>query len=448
MTEAGYENGAQEASARDRSKKPLLPAKDPLFASAGPFGARPWTIKLLLAPKAPVASPLEVDWPQNLEKFLIEQPEEASARTTTDYEVLEKRASEISQWLSEQLGRTQKSLASQRPGSAKEEEAQEAGSSRPELEFQSFGEALESVSASFYGQQAAQEEALREAVRKAVAQERRAAKVREDAAVDVARREVRQELLERTRMAEAQYREARQALQQAEIAVAAMTEELEQLRDAGDQLEQERAAREAQDRAHAIQISTLENEARRLRASLAQAGQEDEVDITPVAGPLDVIRTLPTNLEECVRLFAGLQDRVEFLESAYESARNYRGGDLDRYWRSLLSLHDVLWPLRATNREYGVDVAREFRNKSGFEYAANESQETLAIEECRRARTFRYQGKDQLMVSHIKVGNSGNIQEGAMRIYLLYDADRKKIIVGHIGKHLPTKTVPGSLGRR
>ncbi|NLQ12462.1 hypothetical protein HGI81_01145 [Olsenella sp. KGMB02461] len=402
----------------------------------------------MLVPKAPLAAPLEVERPQNLEKFLIEQPEEEPSSAVTDYEILQKRAGEISQWLSEQRALVQRQLAASEPRISEDSSIREAGSSRPELEFQSVGDTLKSVSASFYSQQAAQEEALKEAVRKAVASERRAAKEREDRAVDEARAEVRQELLERTRTAEAQYREAQQALQRAKASVAAMTEELEQLRGAGDQLEQERAAREAQERAHAIQISALENEARRLRASLVQVGQEDEVDVTPVAEPLDVIRTLPTNLEECVRLFAGLQDRVEFLESAYASARNYRGGDLDRYWRSLLSLHDVLWPLRATNREYGVDVAREFRNKSGFEYAANESQETLAIEECRRARTFRYQGKDQLMVNHVKVGNSGNIQEGAMRIYLLYDADRKKIIVGHIGKHLPTKTVPGSLGRK
>ncbi len=435
-------------SCENGSLSRLLPHKNPLYSSKSPFDDRPWNFKILLVPKVPLAAPLEVGWPQNLENFLIEQPEEEPSSAVTDYEILQKRAGEISQWLSEQRALVQRQLAASEPRISEDSSIREAGSSRPELEFQSVGDTLKSVSASFYGQQAAQEEALKEAVRKAVASERRAAKEREDRAVDEARAEVRQELLERTRTAEAQYREAQQALQRAKASVAAMTEELEQLRGAGDQLEQERAAREAQERAHAIQISALENEARRLRASLVQVGQEDEVDVTPVAGPLDVIRTLPTNLEECVRLFAGLQDRVEFLESAYVSARNYRGGDLDRYWRSLLSLHDVLWPLRATNREYGVDVAREFRNKSGFEYAANESQETLAIEECRRARTFRYQGKDQLMVNHVKVGNSGNIQEGAMRIYLLYDADRKKIIVGHIGKHLPTKTVPGSLGRK
>ena len=444
MSEDIYESTSRDNGSLGR----LLPQETPLFSRKTPFGARPWTLKLLLAPKVPLAAPIQVEWPQNLEKFLIEQPAEEPSAAEVDYETLTERAGEISQWLSEQLALVQERLASSMSEAIKDGSTKEAGSSRPELEFQSVGETLRSVSASFYGQQAAQEEAVREAVRKAVASERRAAKEREDHAVDAARAEVRQELLGRTRTAEAQYREAQQALQQAQASVAAMTEELERLRGAGDQLERERAAREAQERAHAIQISALENEARRLRASLAQAGQEDEVDVTPVAGPLDVIRTLPTNLEECVRLFAGLQDRVEFLESAYESARNYRGGDLDRYWRSLLSLHDVLWPLRATNREYGVDVAREFRNKSGFEYAANESQETLAIEECRRARTFRYQGKDQLMVNHIKVGNSGNIQEGAMRIYLLYDADRKKIIVGHIGKHLPTKTVPGSPGRK
>ena len=44
------------------------------------------------------------------------------------------------------------------------------------------------------------------------------------------------------------------------------------------------------------------------------------------------------------------------------------------------------------------------------------------------------------MTNHVKVGNSGNYADGALRIYFLFDEGRRKLVVGHVGKHLPTKS--------
>lgn len=285
------------------------------------------------------------------------------------------------------------------------------------------------------------EDRVRRAAEEGRAEGRRAAERDRREAVGRARDEERAASADRVRAAEDESRAARREAQAAASRAAALEAELDALRGAGDELERERSARERAERAHAAEVSRLENEVRRLQARLADAearGREPEVDLGPVRGPLDAIRTIPHSLVEEVRLFSGLQDRVEFLPSALEAAAQYHGGDLDRYWEALIAMHDVMWPLKF--QEADVQISRDFRDRTGFQYAANESRETLEIESCRRARTFRYRGEDRLMTNHVKVGNSGNYADGALRIYFLFDEGRRKLVVGHVGKHLPTKS--------
>lgn len=300
---------------------------------------------------------------------------------------------------------------------------------------------LASVRSEMAALTASVESRLAAAAKEGEAEGRRAAERDCRDAVERAREQERAALAGRVRAAEEESRTARREAQAAKERIDVLVAELAGLRGAGTELERERAGRAAAERDHAAQVSSLENEVRRLQGRLAEAesrGREPEVDLGPVAGPLDVIRTIPHSLVEEVRLFAGIQDRVEFLPSAEEAAAQYHGGDLDRYWEALIAMHDVMWPLKF--QESDVQISRDFRDRTGFQYAANESRETLEIESCRRARTFRYGGRDCLMTNHVKVGNSGNYADGALRIYFLFDEGRQKLVVGHVGKHLPTKS--------
>lgn len=257
-------------------------------------------------------------------------------------------------------------------------------------------------------------------------------------AVKRARTKERNALLGTARAAEAAQRDLGAQVRHLQEANRVLEQRVAELSAPHDALERERRARELTEAAWARQLSDAENRARRLQAELdAMRSQPHEVDLGPVEGPLDAIRTIPTSLREEVDLFAMLQDRVEFLPSALLSADKYHGPDLDRYWAGLLAMHDHLWPLKFLEED--VQISRDFKERSGFEYAANESPETLAIEECRRARTFRYNGEDVLMTNHVKIGNPSRYADGALRVYFLFDAERRKLVVGHIGKHLPTK---------
>lgn len=366
--------------------------------------------------RVPGRPPLEVPWPEDLvAQEAGPRESEAAASARADLERLR-------EGFSRGAGQGREALVA----------SLEARCGELEAKVESLSEALARTTAAAASQ-------TREAVTRALDRERREAARREREALERGRVEGRSLASERLGAAEADARSARREARAATARIDDLIAELAAVRDAGRQLEQERAARTQAERDHAREVSRLENEVRRLGAELARLrGREPEVDLGPTQGPLDAIRTIPHSLVEEVRLFSGLQDRVEFLPSALEAAARYHGGDLDRYWEALIAMHDVMWPLKF--QEADVQISRDFRDRTGFQYAANESRETLEIEGCRRARTFRYQGEDRLMTNHVKVGNSGNYADGALRIYFLFDEGRRKLVVGHVGRHLPTKS--------
>ena len=382
-------------------------------AGAGPDLPGPCEAGLFRAPGRP---PLEVPWPEDLvAQETGPRESEAAAAARADLERLR-------EGFSRRAGQ----------GGTARIALLEARCHEPEAKVASLSEALARTTAAATSQ-------AREAVARALDRERREGARREREALERGRGQGRSLASERLGAAEADARSARREARAATARIDDLVAELAAVRDAGRQLEQERASRARAERDHAREVSRLENEVRRLGAELAQLrGREPEIDLGPVSGPLDAIRTIPHSLVEEVRLFSGLQDRVEFLPSALEAAANYHGGDLDRYWEALIAMHDVMWSLKF--QEADVQISRDFRDRTGFQYAANESRETLEIESCRRARTFRYQGRDRLMTNHVKVGNSGNYADGALRIYFLFDEERRKLVVGHVGRHLPTKS--------
>ena len=52
-----------------------------------------------------------------------------------------------------------------------------------------------------------------------------------------------------------------------------------------------------------------------------------------------------------------------------------------------------------------------------------------------RARTFAYDGKEVVMLEHLKVGAGWNLGT-TFRAHFAYDADLGKVVIGHFGKHL------------
>lgn len=74
----------------------------------------------------------------------------------------------------------------------------------------------------------------------------------------------------------------------------------------------------------------------------------------------------------------------------------------------------------------------------GSAYAAKESESVSNNKEAARKRTFRFAGEDHMMVKHLKIGVKDSSVE-SIRVHFEWFADRKLIVIGHCGPHIPFK---------
>ena len=70
------------------------------------------------------------------------------------------------------------------------------------------------------------------------------------------------------------------------------------------------------------------------------------------------------------------------------------------------------------------------------EFAAKESETVVKNKVLLRLRTFEYQGRPMPMLRHIKIGVDDD-ETKTVRVHFHWDSDKKRIIVGYCGKHLP-----------
>ena len=125
-------------------------------------------------------------------------------------------------------------------------------------------------------------------------------------------------------------------------------------------------------------------------------------------------------------------DRCVFLDSARSSAKKMQrfifGRDLlDLLVRLVTSYRDGLM-------DGGDSKARQVFGKS--EYAAKESETVMASKAMRRQRTFDYDGTQVEMYRHLKIGVDDDPTR-TIRVHFHWDSDRKKIVIGYCGEHLP-----------
>lgn len=141
----------------------------------------------------------------------------------------------------------------------------------------------------------------------------------------------------------------------------------------------------------------------------------------------------PEDCLNCISMFYG--DRVVILPSAWESvidSRNFKHGK--QLFVLLVKLADEYWE----SLEQGGVGDSEARKIFTKHYAAHESDTVKNSKDLSRYRTFQYKGIDVLMLSHLKIGTSNNIEE-TIRIHFHWDSVDRVIAVGYCGKHLPLK---------
>ena len=139
------------------------------------------------------------------------------------------------------------------------------------------------------------------------------------------------------------------------------------------------------------------------------------------------------SLEQCLLALVTLYpERLTVLPEAWRSAREskkFRKGA--EAFRLLRKLATDYW--HALQEGKGDAHARSIL---GDGYAAKESDTVEGNRRAREARTFMHEGQPILMLKHLKIGIKDSLSE-TLRVHFEWLADRKRIIVGHCGGHLP-----------
>lgn len=218
-----------------------------------------------------------------------------------------------------------------------------------------------------------------------------------------------------------------------------------------DELQQLLDLYEEDNESQANQISMLEEKlataqatadlAESMRYRLGEAyrrAEEEEERVEALTAELSYFHGLdhfPRTLTEELRLAAGLwADRIAVLDEAFASADEFQYTDLDEEWAILKSVALALWPLYFESE--GVDVAREYREKTGFEMSCRDCKTTRRHPESISERRRAYNGREIDITPHIK-GN-GKVPAHPFRLHFYVDRDGSKIVIGHCGGHLTT----------
>lgn len=133
-------------------------------------------------------------------------------------------------------------------------------------------------------------------------------------------------------------------------------------------------------------------------------------------------------------LQARYPDRLVVLESAFESAQDCEIEFREKAESLLYTLVTDYYDARVDDGDEEAAAHRVFGKDL---YAPNEG-EFLSVAGA-RARTFVYEGEEVCMLEHLKItkGLEKHTSRKVFRTYFYWDGQRKKIVIGHVGRHLP-----------
>ena len=143
---------------------------------------------------------------------------------------------------------------------------------------------------------------------------------------------------------------------------------------------------------------------------------------------------LPKNLSEAVELIEVIfPEKLSFSEEAKKSAKAASNIPIDIAWPCLFQMATTLHDLFFVESEKGIDIEKEFNDRTGLGLAMTEGRQTKRDPSLLKLRTIVYEGKEVRIFSHVK---SGTKKPKLLRVYFYPDQEKKRIIVGHCGDHL------------
>ncbi len=159
--------------------------------------------------------------------------------------------------------------------------------------------------------------------------------------------------------------------------------------------------------------------------------------VTPVeGGEGEVGAPAISSVREAVRYADGRLKNVEFLPSAHESADDSPFQRPYDVWEAIRDLDEIVdaWRIQRDAKGSGGDLIQHLRARGWGKRSS------LRISDTTRGKfrsdyEFEYNGQKQLFEPHITIG-AGDPNSCAS-VHFIFDQQREKIVIAHVGKHLP-----------
>lgn len=145
----------------------------------------------------------------------------------------------------------------------------------------------------------------------------------------------------------------------------------------------------------------------------------------------------PMSADEIASVFSSAYpDRLVFTQRATSTLDDCHT-KADILWNAFYDLCEILYDLYA--KREGIDIAKEFNDRSTFQYARGAGAMTRKDSNLMEHYTDEYGGRSINVECHLKNGVKES-DDKFFRIYFAYDKETRKIIVSHVGEHLPNYT--------
>lgn len=214
--------------------------------------------------------------------------------------------------------------------------------------------------------------------------------------------------------------------------------ERDQLKIDADQLKNDAAAFASEADEQHEEAEKQKAEATRLKYE-CNALKEKIAKMTDEGATLQMSKLLPS-LPTCIYDVANAAvrcfPRLVITDRALKAAQEYSEcKSLNEAWEILRHLNDTMYRLKY---EQGVtELEKSFLHETSYELAMTEGPNTKKDKKLMDLRKLQYNGQAYEITPHIKY----EVREPKLvRIYFAFDEGAKKIIVGHIGKHIPNAT--------
>lgn len=199
--------------------------------------------------------------------------------------------------------------------------------------------------------------------------------------------------------------------------------------------ERDQFKREAE--AYAADIDRLEDEVRGLdwrckdyQGRLDAVGDGAGVDVSKL------LPVLPTSLAQVAEAAGKFFPRLVITEAAVKVARDYdECKSVSEAWEMLRHMNDALYRLKFEDGQ--KELERTFKDETGYELAMSEGRNTKRDNKLMSLRVLRIGEREFDITPHLKHMNN---EPKSVRIYFAFDEKGKKIVVGHIGRHIPNAT--------